>query len=112
MRGRPLIELSLIKRTSKLLIYFTGLGSHATYIYIHASLYDFGQSLFNFLKRLLHEILAYFTWPAYPDSYCSSHSCLIFFKGNKTHFFLLLRNGYIYTLTCVFEVIMTFTPQF
>ncbi len=42
MIGWPLIELSVIKRTSKLFIYITGLGSQA--MYKHASLYDFEVS--------------------------------------------------------------------
>jgi hypothetical protein len=49
--------------------------------------------------------------PIYTDSQYSSRSFDIL-KGNSTLFFLLLRNQYIYTFTCAFEVSMTFKMKF
>jgi hypothetical protein len=64
-----------------------------------------------FLKRLLREILDFFTWPIHIDLYCSPCSCLIFLKGrHNTIFYLLLRNCYFHTCTRVLEVNMTFKP--
>ncbi len=48
----------LAVRLLNYLIYITGLGTQAAYIWFY-------QSIFTFLKRLLHEILASFTYMAY-----------------------------------------------
>jgi hypothetical protein len=61
---------------------------------------------FYIWKKLLREILVVFIWPGYTASCCSSHSCLIFFKGRPNYF------TFIEKFTCFFEVNMTFKPQF
>ncbi len=49
--------------------------------------------------------------PIDTESQYSSRSFDIL-KGNSALFFLLLRNQYIYTFTCAFEVSMTFKMKF
>jgi hypothetical protein len=68
MHGLLLVELSVGRHTSNYFIDFTDLSSQAAYM--HACLMILTSHL-TFLKRLLREILAYFRWPVYTDSYCS-----------------------------------------
>ncbi len=61
MRSRPLFELLVVRHTSKLFINITDLGSQAAHINDFL-VYDLTIP-FVFVKRLLHEIFACFTWP-------------------------------------------------
>jgi hypothetical protein len=64
-------------------------------------LFDFDSYFLRFLKGLLHEILACFTWPIDAYSYCSSCSCLIFLDQKQYIVLLFLRNPYIHTSFCL-----------
>ncbi len=66
-----------------------------------------------FLKRLLHEILTFSTWPIYTDSNRYVVYAVVLYFYLKTLFSpLLLRNRYIHTFTDVFNSKMTFKLQF